>query len=319
MRIDQRNAGASVSVTNTNPYTIDRWQAIGQSSDGVYSVQQDSSAPVGFNYSAKITITTADASIGATQQYLFRQLIEGYNVADLNWGTANAKTVTLSFWVRSSVTGTFGASIRNAAVNRAYPFTYSISDADTWEQKTVTITGDTTGTWEKTTSTGLEVVFSLGSGADRLDTAGAWVAANRTGVTGQTNLIATNGATWYITGVQLEAGSVATSFERRHYGQELALCQRYFEKVGFGDGSSRYPTLVGYLNATNQQATVGVSFVVPKRAIPTIVKGTDSVSNCTTAIDGSSIQGFRYLITASSAGQFTANFVNDGVTASSEL
>jgi hypothetical protein len=312
MRIDQRSAGASVSITSNNLYTVDRWQAIGQSADGVFTVQQDSSAPSGFNNSAKITITTEDASIGATQQYLFRQLIEGYNVADLNWGTANAKTITVSFYVRSSVTGTFGGSIRNSSVNRSYPFTYTISAADTWEYKTVTIAGDTSGTWLTTNSTGLEFILSLGSGADRVDTAGAWVGANRTGATGQTQLIGTLNATWFITGVQLEVGSVATPFERRPYGTELALCQRYcikycgsgaFERFAFGVGNT----------ATNIVAMV--SMPVEMRSTPTLTHSTlyfdDAVSSsgaASTIAVSSATSGVKNVtLSASSLSGITTN------------
>jgi hypothetical protein len=278
MRIDQRNAGASVTInTGSGGYTLDRWGAFGVTSDGVFTVQQDSTVPSGFNTSLKVTVTTEDASIGATEQYLLQQVIEGYNTADLNWGSANAKTVTLSFWVRSSVTGTFGGSLRNSAVDRSYPFTYTISSADTYEYKTITIAGDTSGTWLITNGEGVRVSFSLGSGADRVDTAGAWVGANRTGATGQTQLIGTLNATWYITGVQLEVGSVATPFERRPFGTELALCQRYYEKsynIGTTPGTA---TTVGNLStvyngvSTSSYIGAGVSFRVSKRAAPTIV------------------------------------------------
>ena len=229
MRIDQRNAGASVTINATaKAYTVDRWHANGQPTDGVFTVQQSTTAPTGFTNSLLATVTTADASIGADQYYLLCQRIEGYNVADLDFGSAAAKTVTLSFWVRSSLTGTFSGALENSAENRAYPFTYSISSADTWEQKTITIAGDTSGTWLTNNGIGLFVWFDLGCGSNKRGTAGSWTGSNLYGATGAVQLIATNGATFYITGVQLEAGSVATPFERRSYGQELALCQRYY-------------------------------------------------------------------------------------------
>jgi len=168
------------------------------------------------------------SEIVTTDRYYIRQYIEGYNVADLGWGTASAQTITLSFWVRSSVTGTFGGSLQNDAVDRTYAFTYTVSSANTWEQKSITIAGDTSGTWLKTNGIGLIVQWSLGMGPTYLTTAGSWTAGNYLSATGSTNLIATNGATFYITGVQLEVGSTATPFERRMYGQELALCQRYY-------------------------------------------------------------------------------------------
>ena len=235
MRIDQRNAGASVTVNSGSQYfyPVDRFMGVGQTSDGVFTLQQNTSVPTGqgFVNSIKATITTADASIGATQQYWIGQQIEGYNVADLQYGTANAKTVTLSFWVNCSVTGTFSGCFMNENSDRSYPFTYTISSANTWEQKTVTIAGDTTGTWASTNGTGISVQWSLGAGSSRSGTANTWAASRYHGATGATTLISTNAATFYITGVQLEIGSTATPFERRMYGQELALCQRYYYKT----------------------------------------------------------------------------------------
>lgn len=227
MRIDQRNAGAAVTASGS--YLVDRF-IIANGTDGAFSAQQDSSAPAGFVNSVKVTTTTADGTLTAAQNLNFQQRVEGTNVADLGWGTANAKTVTLSFWVRSSLTGTFGGAFVNNDANRSYPFTYSISAADTWEYKTVTIAGDTSGTWLTTTGMGLRVFFSLGAGPDRSGTAGAWNSNNNSSATGAVSVIGTLNATWYITGVQLEKGSTATSFDYRPYGTELALCRRYFTK-----------------------------------------------------------------------------------------
>ena len=228
MRIDQRNAGASVSVTDSNQYTLDRWQGVASLASSKFTVQQSSTAPTGFSNSLLATSSSA-YSILSSDYFLVRQKIEGFNTSDLMWGTANAKTVTLSFWVRSSLTGTFGAAMTNSANSYSYPFTYTISSADTWEQKTVTIPGPTAGTWVGSTNgIGLQIKFGLGVGATYSGTAGAWASADYASVTGATSLVGTNGATWYITGVQLEVGSVATPFERRPYGTELALCQRYF-------------------------------------------------------------------------------------------
>jgi hypothetical protein len=231
MRISQAAGGAAVTVSSLFP--VDRF-SVGNTSDGAFSAQQDSSAPVGFVNSVKITTTTADATLTTTQALSFVQRIEGTNMDDLGWGTANAKTITLSFWVRSSLTGTFGGSLRNAAGDRSYPFTYTISVADTWEQKSVTIVGETTGTWLTTTGIGVSVFFGLGVGPDRSGTAGAWNSNNNLSATGAVSVIGTLNATWYITGVQLEVGSVATPFERRPFGTELVLCQRYCLRVGDG-------------------------------------------------------------------------------------
>jgi hypothetical protein len=226
MVVDQRNAGASVTPAN-GAYTLDRWCAYEYPNASKFSVQQSSTAPTGFNSSLLVTSLSA-YSIAAGDIYGIFQPIEGYNVADLGWGTANAKTITLSFWVRSSLTGTFGGALQNNAGDRAYPFSYTISAANTWEQKTITVSGDTTGTWLTTNGSGIQVTFGLGTGSNRSATAGAWAAGNYGSSTGATSVVAVNGATWYLTGVQLEIGTSATPFERRLYNQELANCQRYF-------------------------------------------------------------------------------------------
>jgi hypothetical protein len=207
---------------------VDRWSVF-EATDGAVSVQRVADAPPSFINSARVTVTTADASLAATQRTIFYQQIEGFNVADLGWGTANASTVTLSFWVKSSITGQFGAAVVNSAGNRSYPFGYTISSANTWEQKSITIPGDTTGTWLTDNGSGLQIIFGLGVGTSFSGTADAWVAANRNSVTGNVNFMATLNATWQITGVQLEKGTVATPFERRPFGMELAACQRYYQ------------------------------------------------------------------------------------------
>jgi hypothetical protein len=224
MVIDQRNAGASVSNTSSGVYAVDRF--IGYDfGDGTQTLQQVADAPAGFVNSLKMTITSATTSNALFTG--FQQVIEGFNTADLAWGTASAKTVTLSFWVKSSLTGTFGGAFGNSAQNRSYAFTYTISAANTWEQKTITVAGDTTGTWLTNNGAGVAVRWSLGVNASYAGTAGSWAAANYFSATGALNLEATNGATWQMTGVQLEQNTVATPFERRLYNQELANCQRY--------------------------------------------------------------------------------------------
>jgi len=227
MRIDQRNAGAS--VTGATQYSVDRWKIVCNPASK-FSAQQNADAvtpPTGFTNYLGITSSSA-YSVSSSEYQAFSQVVEGYNVADLGWGTANAKTITLSFWVRSSLTGTFGGSIRDSAGLRSYPFSYSISSANTWEKKAVVVTGDTTGTWLTTNGIGLVLYFGLGVGSTYSGAAGAWAASNYLSTTGATSVVGTSGATWYITGVQLEEGSVATPFEHRQYGQELALCQRYY-------------------------------------------------------------------------------------------
>jgi hypothetical protein len=276
MRIDQRNAGASVTVTaGSNNFSVDRYE-LSNATDGQASIQQDSSAPTGFVNSVKVTTTTADGTLTTTQNLQFYQKIEGTNVSDLAWGTANAKTVTLSFWVRSSLTGTFGGSFRNSAVNRSYPFTYSISVADTWEYKTITVAGDTSGTWLTTTGIGLWVIFGLGVGPDRSGTAGAWNSNNNISATGATSVIGTLNATWYITGVQLEVGSVATPFERRDYGRELMLCQRYYYKAAITGAGSCFGSGFAY---STTSANVFVPFPVPLRTRPTALSQSGTAGN----------------------------------------
>jgi uncharacterized protein (DUF697 family) len=228
MRIDQRNNGAANTPVN-NGYTLDRWK-FGLTQASKFTAQQDSSANTvaGFTSSMKITSSSA-YSVTTGDTFFLDQCVEGNNIADLRWGTANARAITISFWVRSSLTGQFGGALRNNAADRAYPFSYTIVAANTWEQKFITVAGDTSGTWLTTNGTGIEIVWNLGSVSSYLATAGAWTSANIIGATGDTSVVGTNGATWYITGVQLEEGSQATPFEYRHYGTELALCQRYYE------------------------------------------------------------------------------------------
>ena len=264
MRIDQRNAGASASLTSAQTYFLDRWFAV-EDTDGTMTIQQSSTAPAGFSNSALLTTGTADASLGATQLCYFAQKPEGYNVADLAWGTASAQSITLSFWVRSSLTGTFGGAIANNAFNRSYPFTYTINAANTFEYKTVTIAGDTSGTWLTTNGAGMQVFWGLGVGSTYSGTAGAWAGSGYISATGATSVIGTAGATFYITGVQLEAGTVASPFERRDYGRELMMCQRYYEQINGGNGA-------GYgMVAIRSNAWYGqIPFLIEKRAAPTV-------------------------------------------------
>ena len=266
MVIDQRNAGAALTVNSgTDYFAVDRFTSVGTATAGVFTVQRSTTAPSGFINSILATVTTADSSLGTTNQYYVSQIIEGLNVADLAWGSASAQTITLSFWVRSSVTGTYGGSIRNSATDRSYAFTYTINSANTFEYKTVTIAGDTSGTWLTTNGVGMHVIWQFGLGSTRVTTAGSWTAGNYKGASGVTNLMATNGATFYITGVQLEVGSTATSFDYRPYGTELALCQRYFNKYFFTTGSG--PT--GFNDSTTK-ALAFYNYPVTMRTTPTV-------------------------------------------------
>jgi hypothetical protein len=309
MVIDQRNAGASVTnVGSASTYTLDRWFYFA-SQASKFTVQQDAGAvtpPVGFNDYLGITSSSA-YTVGSSEIFLLSQHIEGFNVADLNWGTANAKTVTLSFWVRSSLTGTFGGSLRNNASDRSYPFTYTINSANTWEYETITIAGDTSGTWLTTNGTGIRLAFGLGMGSSFSGTTGAWAAGNFISATGATSVVGTNGATFYITGVQLEVGSTATSFDYRPYGTELALAQRYYFKNA---PTGLFSQLGVFGTAGSTTAVVGpATFPVVMRTTPTV-----TTSNARLA-DGNAGLSFS-AITISWAGSWATelNFTVTGAT-----
>ncbi len=294
MMVDQRNAGASVTVPATAVYTIDRWAAYA-SQASKFTVQQNAGSvtpPVGFtNYAG--CVSSSAYSITATDQFLFKQSIEGFNISDLAWGTANAKTVTLSFQVYSSLTGTFGGSIQNNGASRCYPFSFTVSSANTWTSVSITIAGDTTGTWLTTNGAGIIVNFSLGTGSTYSATAGAWTGSSFiTSAIGATSVVGTNGATFYITGVQLEKGSTATSFDYRPYGTELALCQRYYQKA---DNSTAVVTGASYGSA---------QYPVSTRANPTVVITPvgGSVSGTTAGV-----AGFFALFTQTTSYAFTVS------------
>jgi hypothetical protein len=278
MVIDQRNNGASVAITTSDNYTLDRWQGTA-SANSRYTIQQNAASvtpPAGFiNYLGATSVSSG--APGSTDAYLISQFVEGLNVADLGWGTANAQTVTLSFWVRSSLTGAFGGTVTNSAANRSYPFSYTISSANTWEQKTITIAGDTSGTWLTTNGIGLRLRFSMGMGSSYLGTAGAWAGSFVGAPTGSTNVIATNGATWYVTGVQLEAGSVATPFERRDYGRELMMCQRYYYR-NFPAATARYLVTTAWANQTTTAYGI-FQFPVTMRTSPSALEQTGTAGD----------------------------------------
>ena len=279
MRIDQRNNGASVTPGN-GQYTLDRFGSI-LSAASKFSVQRNAGSvtpPSGFTNYLGVTSLSA-YSVGAGEVFAQYQAIEGFNIADLGWGTASAQTVTLSFWVRSSLTGTFGGALQNSGSTRNYPFSYTISVANTWEQKSITIAGDTSGTWLTNNGQGIILSFGLGVGSTFSGTAGAWAAGEKYSATGATSVVGTNGATFYITGVQLEKGSTATSFDVRPYGTELQLCQRYYEADAGGF------SFVVVSNITGVFPSHG--FAVTKRASPTMTVTPTSGSGAT--LKGSSM------------------------------
>ena len=322
MVIDQRYGGTSTSSANN--YVLDRW--LGYNSQATkFTIQQNAGSvtpAVGFTNYLGCTSSSA-YSITSTDYFAVIQPIEGLNVSDLAWGTANAKTVTLSAWVYSSLTGTFGGSLSNSATNRSYPFSYSIPVANTWTQISVTIAGDTSGTWLKTNGVGIYVTFGLGVGSTLSNTAGAWAAGTYWSATGATSVVGTNGATFYITGVQFEVGSQATSFDFRDYGRELALCYRYYESEtgsayssasngGFGNsyaGSYYFkvqkrttPTVTIYSGAA-LTGTAGSAIWYPGSTVATATLTTTSVS----------------LFSIQQSGTSTYNLVSYSYSASAEL
>ena len=310
MMIDQRNAGAAVTPT-ASAYTLDRWEA-GMSAASKFSIQRSTVAPTGFTNSLLATSASAYTA-GAGEIFVLTQFIEGYNVADMGFGTANAQTITLSFWVRSSLTGTFGGSLQNSGRTRSYPFTYTINQANTWEKETITITGDTTGTWLTDNGRGLNVIFSLGAGATFSGTANAWATANYYSATGATSVVGTSGATFYITGVQLERGSSASSFEYRPYGTELALCQRYYEVVA--------STQAVYIdNGAADNARYSIFFKVTKRANPTVTSGTggsESGGTWTPGYGTTSTEGTACAVSLGAT--LTRPYINVPIVATAEL
>ena len=311
MVIDQRNAGASVTA-NDGVFPVDRFFYYAYVNNKG-TLQQNAAAvtpPTGFyNYLGFTSSSTY--SIGAGEALTICQKIEGFNTADLDFGKATAKTVTISFWIRSSLTGTFGGSIQNSARNRSYPFTYTISVANTWEQKSVTIAGDTSGTWiGATNGVGMYLHFSVGTGTTYSGTASVWGSADYQSATGATSVVGTNGATFYITGVQLEIGSTATPFERRLYNQEFANCQRYFAKLGANpNGSAAYQAYAsGSLNTTSQ-ANIALTFPQFMRTSPTIAySGTIGLSSAGAYSSLTTINGV-YTGVSSSLMQVTSGVV----------
>jgi hypothetical protein len=340
MVIDQRNAGASVTATTSAPYSVDRF-FVYSSPTSKFTAQQNAGSvtpPVGFvNY---LGCTSSSAyTVSGTDITAIAQRIEGNNLADLGWGTANAKTITLSFQVYSSLTGTFGGSVQNGNADRSYPFTYTISSANTWTSVSVTIAGDTTGTWSATTGTGMQLWFGLGVGATRSGTANTWAGANYVSATGATSVVGTNGATFYITGVQLEVGSSATGYEYRMYGQELSLCQRYFESnynLGSAVASTQSSQLGGMYSVTSSDGSgtgyLCIRHAVPKRTDPTItgykadgslntwVYYRSGVGNTNTTVSFQNIGQASFVATISTGANWTPFGMNSAYwTSSAEL
>jgi hypothetical protein len=296
-----------------------------------FTVAQSSTAPTGFVNSLLVTSSSA-YTVGASEAFGIQQVIEGYNTADLGWGTANAKTVTLSFWVYSSLTGTFGGALQNYASDRSYPFSYTVSSANTWTQASVTIAGDTTGTWTTTNSGGIALIFSMGTGSTKSGTAGVWGSTYYTSATGATSVVGTSGATFYITGVQLEVGSSATGFEYRQYTTELCLCQRYYSKTfpqniapANGLGANYF---LGYSPNSANPITIW-KFPVTMRSAPTVTLFNDRVGGTagqwtTSAVDSANARALgtstEFVMLDNTSVSLTAtNWWLGGATAAIEL
>ena len=269
MTVSQRY-GTSENTPTNNGWTLDQMR-YDLSQTGKFKVQQVTDAPAGFSHSMKVTSLSSYTS-GSSDYFLLQNFIEGTDAARLDWGTANAQTVTLSFYVKSSITGVHACGIRNQNYTRGNTQTYTINNANTWERKTVTFTGDTTGTWLTTTNSGLKINFDLGSGSGfQAASTGTWLGTNDFITSNSVKFLATNGATWYITGIQLQVGDIATPFEHRTYQDEFLRCCRYYYKLegrftaaGRGAGSSAY--------------LASISTPVPLRSQPTIGTGTNSES-----------------------------------------
>jgi hypothetical protein len=283
MRIAQRSAGASFANIVGAVYPIDRWGGY-CSQASKFTIQQNAGSvalPEGFTNYLGFTSSSSYSPV-SSDEFQVSQNIEGYYIADLGWGTVNAKPITISFWVMGSITGTYAVSLSNTLSARSYPATYTITAANTWEYKTITIRGDTTGTWLTNNGLGISVRFVMGYGSNFVGTANTWNAGNFLAPTGTVNLINNNGATWRITGVQLEKGSTATSFEHRHFPTELALCQRYFEKSVSIETAPTLANFTGIINFPNgSTVSDGYSryttiFKVTKRATPTVVAYTST-------------------------------------------
>jgi hypothetical protein len=317
MRIDQRNAGASVTISGAGQvqYVMDRFFHYNNTGT-TYTAQQSTDAPAGFSYSSLASFSSSLSPSSTTDGAHTTQIIEGFNIADLGWGTASAQPATLSFWVKSGLTGAHGLALvtdyNGGATTIGYPALYTVNAANTWEYKTVTIPGPTSGTWNTTNSRGIFVRWYYCAGSNFNGTPNSW--AIKTGSygaagtiygyapTGMTN-IAQAGNSFRVTGVQLEKGSTATSFDYRPYSTELALCQRYFELITGFEGSTI---------PSGQVGRVVYTFKVTKRAAPTVTLSTASVGT----INVAAVDGCQLGSGTAGSGPY---FGNSGATASIEL
>jgi hypothetical protein len=320
MVIDQRNAGASVTPTN-GLYTLDRFAYFATQASKFTCQQTPSATETGYatrvaaGFTNYMAWTVASAvTVGVSDTFYFKQAIEGFNFSDMAWGTSNAKTITLSFLAYSSLTGTFGGSLFNSAGTRSYPFSYSIPTANTWTQISVIIAGDTSGTWLTTNGIGVNVVWGLGSGSTYTATAGAWTAGTFVQPTSTVSVVGTASATFYITGVQLEKGSTATSFDYRPYGTELALCQRYLPAFRYDTSNTIIPSQLQFNSTTAGRGMI--VFPVPTRT--TVTGATISSAAHFTCFDSAGTNTVASAMAISTGGTngtlFDANVASGGTT-----
>ena len=322
--------GTSATTVNGNDiFAADRFKGWANGG-GTFTVEQSTDVPNNeFEFSAKLTNTATDGSVAASDNYRWATDLEGYTVSQLGYGHSDAKAVTLSFWVKSSLAGTYCGALYSTTASRHYIYEYTISSANTWEKKTITITsGDTTGSWNKTNGNGLRIYWGFGSGTDYQGTAGAWTAGEKWETSNQAAWIGSASATFYITGVQLEVGDTATPFEHRSYGDELARCQRYCEIWTLSQ--YRGPAF----QVRDSTHTHGYwPFKVQKRSAPTVTfsgsfanwqanSTSASVSSLTSeeiTVDGSGISTTTSGMVAGNASLFVGNASNPTIKADAEL
>ena len=271
MNVAQR--GTSFTSISSNTYTLDRWQ-LQAAGDGRSTITQSTTVPNNnFLYSMKVDVTTADTSLGATDLQSFTQRIEGNAMYQLGLGTSSAKSLAVSFWVRSNKTGTYCVAIRNASGGRSITSEYSISSADTWEHKVITFSGDTTGTYSTNNSEGINLNFVLLAGTNHDGkTADTWEANTAFATDNQVNLFDNTSNEWYVTGVQLEVGSAATEFEHRSFEEELAACQRYYKRYNVGSDTAYSRLVVSTYSDTTSRFYVTMQLPVELRTTPTMAQ-----------------------------------------------
>ena len=339
MQVAQR--GTSFAVTTSETYAVDRFQTHhGGSFNFNSTLTQSSTAPAGFTSSLKVDVTTTSTPTG-NQNGLIAHKVEAQNLQHLQYGTSNAQTCTLTFWVRSNKTGTYCLQIMQQDAAKYQMHEYSISSANTWEQKTITIVGNTADAINNDNGKGFDIRWHLACGSnDQVAASSTWTGSSEGffATSNQVNLFDSTSNEWYLAGVQLEVGSVATPFEHRSFGDELARCQRYFEKsVNYGTAATTAtnpaPTLVGSAYATTIIRTQ-THYKVPKRATPTVTPVASSTGNGTgtqwaryngswalasTSIAQSNENAFSVDLTTSGISRFSTYIIDGNWYASAEL